>query len=83
MHLPGKENAAADHLSRNALSSFLQLAPNTDQTPTMLLDPLMQALVYHRPDWTSRAWRDALHSILPTGLPVLPRKHINLEKTAT
>lgn len=74
MHLPGRENAAADHLSRNALSLFLQLVASAEQMPAVLPEPLMQALVHHRPDWTSRAWRDSLRSTLPMGSPVLPRK---------
>ena len=64
-HLPGKENVAADHLSRDALSRFLQLMPGARTEPTVLPDKLMEALVSQRIDWTSASWRDVLRSSLP------------------
>ena len=33
-HIPGKDNVAADALSRNSLSSFLQVVPDADKDPT-------------------------------------------------
>ena len=83
LHLPGRENVAADHLSRNALQSFLQLVPSAESAPTPLPDPLMQALVRHRPDWTSQAWRDVLRSTLPMGSPIPLSGLTSLERTAT
>lgn len=44
-HLPGKENTAADHLSRGALSSFLQLVPCARVHPTAHPVELVGALV--------------------------------------
>ena len=79
-HLPGKDNAAADHLSRDALSSFLQLVPNAHTEPTVLPGKLMQALVHQRPDWT---WRAAFLSILPTVSQPLLKRHTGPEKTVT
>lgn len=35
-HVLGKVNTAADHLSRDALSSFLQLVPSANPLPTEL-----------------------------------------------
>ena len=64
-HLPGKENRAADHLSRDALSSFLQLVPSAQHHPTPLPVELILALVTQRPDWTSASWR----AVLRTGEP--------------
>ena len=61
-HLPGRENVAADHLSRDALSSFRQVVPHAKAEPTTLPDNLMEALVLQRPDWTSLSWRDVLRS---------------------
>ena len=63
-HLPGKQNVAADYLSRDALPSFLQLIPQAKAEPTALSEALMAALVSTRPDWTSVSWRDVLHSTL-------------------
>ena len=63
-HLPGRENVAADHLSRDALSSFMQLTPGAEPHPTTLPDDLVAALVTHRPDWTSSSWKAVLRSSL-------------------
>ena len=81
MHLPGRDNAVADHLSRNAFQSFLQLVPKAEQQPTVLPEPLMQALVVHRSDCTSQAWRDVLRSFSPMVWPVHPREHTSPAKT--
>ena len=81
MHLPGRDSAAADHLSRNAFQTFLQLVPKAEQT--MLPEPLMQALVVQRPNWTSQAWRSAVRSISPMVWPVHPSNHTSLAKTGT
>jgi hypothetical protein len=45
-HVLGRENTAADYLSRDALSSFLQIVPHARELPTELPDVLMQALVH-------------------------------------
>ena len=65
-HLLGRENLAADHLSRDALSSFRQVVPHAKVEPTLLPENLMEALVQQRPDWTSASWRDVLRSSFPT-----------------
>ena len=65
-HLPGRENLAADHLSRDALSSFRQVVPHAKVEPTLLPESLMEALVQQRPDWTSASWRDVPRSSFPT-----------------
>ena len=41
-HIPGQSNAAVDALSRNRLSSFLQVVPEADKDPT----PIPQALLH-------------------------------------
>ena len=82
-HVPGKENTAADRLSRDALSSFLQLVPTANPRPTDLPGALMQALVFQTPDWTTPTWRAAFRSILPTDLPPHLRRHISQERIAT
>ena len=63
-HLPGKENTAADHLSRDALPLFVQIIPYAKEHPTALSEDLMAALVSQRPDWTSESWRAVLRSSL-------------------
>ena len=64
-HLPGRENTAADHLSRDALFLFLQIVPQAKEYPTPLSEELMAALVTQRPDWTSESWRAVLRSFRP------------------
>ena len=59
-HIPGKLNVAADYLSRDALSSFLQLVPKAKERPASLPEELMEALVVRQPDWTSPTWRSVL-----------------------
>ena len=56
-HLPGKDNVAADALSRNNLPLFRQQVRQAAQLPTILPQELVLALVTHQPDWTSQKWR--------------------------
>ena len=66
-HLPGRLNVAADHLSRDALPSFLQLVLQAKARPTPLAEDLMGALVTQQPDWTSASWRAVLRSFFVQG----------------
>jgi hypothetical protein len=59
-HIPGRHNEAADHLFRDALSSFIQLVPEAKTRRTPLRKELMDALVVVQPDWTSATWRSVL-----------------------
>lgn len=63
-HLPGRENVAADALSRDNLPLFLQQVPRAKRDPTLLPQELVQALILHQPDWTSVSWRNLFNSIL-------------------
>ena len=65
-HIPGKLNTAADMLSRDGLSSFLQLVPEAKSQPSLLPQELLEALVLEQPDWTSESWRSALRSDPPS-----------------
>ena len=55
-HIPGQTNAAADALSRNRLSSFLQVVPEADKDPTPIPQALLDMTVREQPDWTSVRW---------------------------
>lgn len=55
-HIPGKDNVAADALSRNSLSSFLQVVPDADKDPTPIPRTLLDLTVREQPDWTSPRW---------------------------
>ena len=53
VHLPGVQNVAADALSRNDTSSFFQQVPIASRMPVLVPLELMEALIFHQPDWTS------------------------------
>ena len=52
-HIAGSKNIAADHLSRNNLSSFFSSSPQASPTPTPLPSSLLQIVAIPGPDWTS------------------------------
>ena len=57
-HLPGRENVAADALSRGNRDLFFQQVPSSTKEPTAIPKVLLDVLVNHQPDWTSRTWRE-------------------------
>ena len=63
-HLPGRLNTAADALSRNNLTHFLQVCPNAPRSPMLVPQELVQALIKTQPDWTSVTWKRTFRSIL-------------------
>ena len=52
-HLPGVENVAADTLSRNNLSTFLQAVPGVTDLPTLIP---VAVVIWEQPDWLSCRW---------------------------
>ena len=58
VHLPGKTNVAADALSRNNNSQFLQVVPEAQERPTPVPDQALQLLVVEQPDWMSSSWTE-------------------------
>ena len=63
-HIPGKDNVAADSLSRGNLSLFYQQVPTAMPHPTPVPEELLQALIHQQPDLTSGSWRVLFNSIL-------------------
>ena len=57
-HFPGRENVAADALSRGNRDLFFQQVPSSTKEPTAIPEVLLDVLVNHQPDWTSRTWRE-------------------------
>ena len=54
LHIPGVLNVAADALSRNRMSLFCSLVPQTQQ---FLIPPALSALLLSTmPDWGSPSW---------------------------
>ena len=56
-HVPGKDNEAADALSRNNLSLFSSVVPQRQPHPSPIPAALLDMLLHSRPDWTSPSWR--------------------------
>ena len=63
-HIPGKQNKAADVLSRNRLSVFLSLYPQAHTSPSTLPQALLDLLLLPPPPWTSSRWAELLRNIL-------------------
>ena len=53
-HVPGVESSAADALSRDNLPSFFPLVQGASQSPSVVPRQLVQALVEHPAEWTSK-----------------------------
>ena len=58
VHIPGKDNRQADALSRNCVSSFLQMAPAASPQAAQVPGEALQLLVEEQPDWTSLHWTE-------------------------
>ena len=57
-HLPGRENGAADALSRGNRDLFFQQVHSSKKEPTAIPQVLLDVQMDHQPDWTSRTWRE-------------------------
>lgn len=60
-HLPGRENEAADALSRGNLGLFFRQVPRGEKVPTAIPNSFLEM---NQPDWTSTAWRRQFADIL-------------------
>ena len=63
-HIPGKQNVAADALSRGSLPLFFQQFPTVRRDPTPIPQGLREGLLEKQPDWTSEHWRKLFDGIL-------------------
>lgn len=68
-HIPGKDNIAADALSRNRAPEFFGMYPQAPRMPTVIPPQLYTLLSDQSLDWTSPRWRDlfsvAVHAVTP------------------
>ena len=64
-HIAGKQNVAADALSRDNLPLFFQQVPQAaGREATKIPVELIKLLVLRQPDWTSASWRSLFEAIL-------------------
>ncbi len=63
-HLPGKQNVAANAISRGNLPLFFHQVPTAAREPTLIRQELVEIIGLHPPDWTSLFWRTQLANIL-------------------
>ena len=70
-HIPGILNTAADALSRNKITLFHSLVPQSHQVPIpqAVVDPVINS----RPNWGSQAWTDLFTRSLIRASPLQPR----------
>jgi len=55
-HIPGKDNLAADALSRDRLIDFRSFITQAQEQPPSIPVELLDLLVITKPDWTSPVW---------------------------
>ena len=77
-HLPGVRNASADALSRNQLSLFFSLNPQTSPMPAIIPQALQELLFNQHLSSTSKTWIAQLRATLATAL-LLPLAHRTLQ----
>ena len=65
-HIKRVNNVRADALSRNNLVLFRSLHPQALQTPSSILEALLDLLIVSKPDWTSRRWTELWSTIFQT-----------------
>ena len=64
VHIAGRDNVAADAISCNNSSLFLQITPAAERFPIPIPAEVKTAICQIAPNWMSENWRQLLHSIL-------------------
>ena len=82
-HIPGKENGAADALSRNRMSTFLSLFPQAPQRPAEIPRTLLELLCHPSLTWTSVHWANLFKASLREASPTEPEAPTVPRKDAT
>ena len=75
LHIAGRDNTAADALSRDKVNTFLSLLPQAPKTTSPCPPSLQELLFDPRLSWTSPSWRTLLKSCLLTGSQAEPEPH--------
>ena len=55
-HIPGKQNIAADAISRNNLVLFHSQVPEANSQPTRIPHAVESVVIHRQPDWLCQSW---------------------------
>ena len=80
-HIPGILNTAADAISRNNISLFQSLVPQTP--PVALPQTMVDLIVNNRPDWGSNRWTHLFTSSLIKDSPLPQEQSTSLDGVST
>ena len=80
-HIPGTLNTAADALSRNNMSLFHSLVPQSQ--PALLPPEVVDLVVNSRPDWGSQTWTLLFTNSLSRASPQPPEQSTNRDGAST
>ena len=80
-HIPGILNTAADAISRNNISLFQSLVPQTP--PVALPQTMVDLIVNNRPDWGSHRWTHLFTSSLIKDSPLPQKQSTSLDGVST
>ena len=73
-HIPGSRNTAADNLSRNKAEAFKKSFTMASPSPSQVPQGVIELLIQHDHDWTSRHWNSILTDSCRRDSPPLQRK---------
>lgn len=63
-HIPGKDNSAADALSRNRLAEFFAIHSGAPRMPVVVPPQLYELLSSQNMEWTDARWRELFTAVL-------------------
>ena len=81
-HMAGRQNEAANAISRDCLTLFRHLIPQANLEPSSVPPELVGLLVTVRPDWTYNEWRHQFSVSLRRDSPPRPSIHTSPARTA-
>ena len=81
-HIPGKNNIAADAISRNNLALLFTQVPAAQPLPSIIPQSAVDLVIRQRPDWLSPHWSRLFKNCLQQVQHPLPRKCTVQEQAA-
>ncbi len=73
-HIRGRDNTAADALSRDKLTLFRDVCPQAKEEPAAIPAAVLDVLVVSKPDWTSASWTGLWKDFSEKAWPRPPEK---------